>query len=55
MSGYALHPEGFIDIDEIAIYIGQQSSAAAHRVVDDIYAAIKSLVPFPHSFACAIT
>ena len=23
MSGYALHPEAFIDIDEIAIYIGQ--------------------------------
>ena len=34
--GYALHPEAFIDIDEIAAYIGQESPEAAHRVVTDI-------------------
>ena len=34
--GYALHPEAFIDIDEIAAYIGQKSTEAAHRVVTDI-------------------
>ena len=48
MSGYELHPEAFIDIDEIAVHIGPESSAAAHRVVDDIYRAIQNLVPFPH-------
>ena len=48
MSGYALHPKAFIDIDEIAAYIGQDSHEAAHRVVDDTYRAIQSAVPFPH-------
>lgn len=48
MSGYALHPEAFIDIDEIAIHIGQDSPEAAHRVVDEIYQAIQKVVPFPH-------
>ena len=27
MSGYALHPEAFTDIDEIAAYIGDDSRA----------------------------
>ena len=50
MSGsYALHPEAFTDIDEIAGYIGQDSPEAAHRVIDDIYRAIQRLVPFPNS------
>ena len=40
MSGYDLHPEAFIDIDEIAIYIGQDSPEAAHRVVGEIYRTI---------------
>lgn len=48
MSGYALHPEAFVDIDEIAVYIGQDNPEAAHRVVDEIYHAIQRLVPFPH-------
>lgn len=48
MSGYDLHPEAFLDIDEIAIYIGQGSREAAHRVVDEIHHAIQNLVPFPH-------
>src|SRR5690348_5623351 len=48
MSGYALHPEAFVDIDEIAAYIGEDSPEAAHRIVDEIYRAIQSLVPFPH-------
>jgi len=47
MSGYDLHPEAFTDIDEIAIYIGQDSPEAAHRVVDEIYDGIQSLVSFP--------
>jgi len=48
MSDYALHPEAFIDIDEIGTYIGEDSPEAAHRVVDEIYRAIQSLVPLPH-------
>lgn len=48
MSGYDLHPEAFTDIDEIAIYIGEDSPEAAHRVVDEIYSALQQLVPFPH-------
>lgn len=49
MSGYALHPEAFIDIDEIAIHIGENSPEAAHRVVDEIHDAIQNVAPFPHS------
>jgi plasmid stabilization system protein ParE len=48
MSEYALHPEAYADIDEIAAYIGQDSPEAAHGVVDEIYRSIQSLVPFPH-------
>ena len=48
MSDYDLHPEAFADIDEIAVYIGEDSPEAAHRVVDGIYQAIRNLVPFPH-------
>ena len=48
MNGFALHPEAFTDIDEIAIYIGRDSQEAANRVVDELYAAISNLVRFPH-------
>ncbi|HEX4134751.1 MAG TPA: type II toxin-antitoxin system RelE/ParE family toxin [Bryobacteraceae bacterium] len=48
MSDYDLHPEAFIDIDEIALYLGEDSPEAAHRIVDEIYRAIQSLVPLPH-------
>lgn len=48
MSGYHLHPEAFTDIDELAAHIGQDSAEAAHRAVDEIYSAIRGLVPFPH-------
>lgn len=41
--------EAFIDIDEIAAYIAQESPKAAHQVVDDIYQAIQSVAPFPYS------
>ena len=40
MSDYALHPEAFIDIDEIAVYIGEDSLEAAHRVVDELRLAL---------------
>ena len=44
---YDLHPEAFTDIDEIAIYIGQDSSEAAHRVVDEILPRYTELGSFP--------
>lgn len=49
MNGYELHPEAFTDIDEIAVYIGQDSLETAHRIVDEIHRAIENLVPFPHT------
>jgi plasmid stabilization system protein ParE len=55
MSDYDLHPEAFIDIDEIALYIGEDSPEAAHRIVDEIYRAIQSLVPLPHRGIAART
>lgn len=48
MSGFALHPEAFNDIDEIASHIGLASREAAHRVVDELYTAISNLVLFPY-------
>jgi len=48
MSGYALHPEAFTDLDEIRDYIAQDNPDAADRVMSEIFAAIRALVPFPH-------
>lgn len=48
MSGYALHLGALIGIDEIAADIGEDSSEAPHRVVDEIYRAIQNVVSFPH-------
>ena len=47
MSAYDLHPEAFADIDEIAVFIGQDSPEAAHRVDGEIYGTIQNLVTFP--------
>jgi plasmid stabilization system protein ParE len=49
MSGYDLHPDEFIDIDDIAVHIGEGGPEAAHRVVDELYRAIRNLIPFPNS------
>jgi len=48
MSGYALHPEAFADIDEIWEYIADNNIDAADRVVADIFAALRTLVASPH-------
>jgi len=48
MSGYALHPEAFADIDEIRGYIAEDSPDAADRMVTAIFDSIRALVPFPH-------
>ena len=47
MNGYALHPEAFTDLDDIAAYIGQESASAALRLVDEIYRTNEGVVSFP--------
>lgn len=47
MDGYALHPEAFTDLDDIAAHKQQDSADAALGLVDDICRAIESLVAFP--------
>jgi len=48
MSGYALHPEAFIDLDEIREHTAEFSPEAADRVVTEIFDGIRGLVAFPH-------
>ena len=50
MSGFELHPEAYIDIDEIAAYIGQESAEAAHRVTNQLYGAIQKPYYVPASW-----
>lgn len=47
MSGFALHPEAFKDLEEIWDFIAVDSLAAADGVIEEIYEAIRALVPFP--------
>lgn len=48
MSGHALHPEAYDDLDDIRGYIAQDNPDAADRVITEIFAAIRALVPFPN-------
>ena len=47
MSGYALHPEAFIDLDDIREHIAESSPDAADRVITEIFDGIRALVVFP--------
>jgi plasmid stabilization system protein ParE len=47
MTGFVLHPAANTDIDEIWEYIAADNLDAADRVLEEIYEAILSLVPFP--------
>jgi plasmid stabilization system protein ParE len=47
MSEYELHPEAYVDLDEIGQYIADDSPDVAKRVVTEIFDAIAALVPFP--------
>jgi len=47
MSGYALHPEAFADLEEIWEFIAQDDIESADGVISDIFDAIRSLVNFP--------
>ena len=48
MSGHALQPEAYEDLDDIRGYIAQHNPDAADRVITEIFDAIRALVPFPH-------
>jgi toxin ParE1/3/4 len=48
MSGFVLHPEARKDLDEIWEYGAADNLDAADRVLEEIYEAIQSLVPFPY-------
>ena len=47
MNDFVFHPDALKDLDEIWEYIASESIDAADRVRDEIYDAIKSVVPFP--------
>ena len=55
MSGHALHPEAYEDLDDIRGYIAQHNPDAADRVITEIFDAIRALVPFPHQATDART
>ena len=46
MSGHALHPEAYADLDDIRGYIAQNNPDAADRVITEIFDTIRGLVPF---------
>ena len=48
MSGYILHPLAYADLDEVWEFIAEDSLDGADRVREEIYQAIRALVPFPH-------
>jgi plasmid stabilization system protein ParE len=48
MSEFVLHPQAFADLDEIREYIAAENLEAADRTREEIYEAIRSLVPFPY-------
>jgi plasmid stabilization system protein ParE len=47
MSGYALHPEAFTDLDDIRQHRAADSPDAADRVITEIFDAVRALVAFP--------
>ena len=47
MSGFVLHPDALTDLNEIWEYIAAANLDAADRVLEEIYEAIRALVPFP--------
>jgi plasmid stabilization system protein ParE len=47
MSGYALHPEAFTDLDDIRFYIARNNPDAANRVIMEVFDTFQALVYFP--------
>ena len=48
MSGYALHPDAFADLDEIWEYIAQDNIDAAYQVLAHIHTTLRTLAASPH-------
>ena len=48
MSEFVLHPDALKDLEEIWEYIAADNLDVADGVREEIYEAIKSLVPFPY-------
>jgi toxin ParE1/3/4 len=48
MSRYVLHPEAYNDLDGIWEFIAEDNLDAADRVHEEIYEAVRKLVPFPY-------
>ncbi len=49
MSGFVLHPDAVADLDEIWEFIATDSLNAADSLLQQIYEAIRSLIPFPQA------
>ena len=47
MSGFALHPEAYDDLDEIRAYIAEDSPDAADRMVNEIFGRFRQLAQSP--------
>ncbi len=47
MTDFVLHPDAYADLDEIWEFIAAENQDAADRVLEEIYQAIRTLVPFP--------
>jgi antitoxin ParD1/3/4/toxin ParE1/3/4 len=48
MSGYALHPDAFGDLNDIRGHIAQDSPDAADRLITEIFDEIRALAAFPY-------
>jgi plasmid stabilization system protein ParE len=48
MTGYDFHPEARLDLEEIWEFIRADNLDAADRMIAEILAAIRGLVPFPN-------
>jgi plasmid stabilization system protein ParE len=44
MSGFALHPEAYDDIDQIRAYIAEDNPDAADRMVNEVFDRIRLLM-----------
>jgi plasmid stabilization system protein ParE len=48
MSGYALQPDVFSDLDDIRKHIAEDNPEAAERVMTEIFDGVRALVAFPN-------
>jgi plasmid stabilization system protein ParE len=54
MTGFALHPEAFADLEEIREYIAVDNPDAVDRVIAEIFEGIRELVSFPSKAIAAL-